>query len=173
MEKWNFPVGKWNFERIERAFARSASRHTCLSHPPVISRVFRYSRERSGVVTAGEIRAGRTGRDVGERGECGTHTVSYDFRLALAIAAAPTASMNVCMRYELYALCIERVGDKKSRAHGQRDATFRADECSQRERERERGEEGSREKRLSIVIDAIYRLVMSGSMFTRDHSGDN
>jgi len=117
------------------------------------------------VVTAGEIREGRTGTDggVGRRaGERGTHTVSYDFRLAPAIAAAPTGPMNVCMRYELYALCIERVGDKKSRAHGQRDAMFRADECSQRERkrERERDTEGAEERndssRPSIVIDAIH-----------------
>lgn len=32
--------------------------------------------------------------------------------------------MNVCMRYELYALCIERAGDKKSRAYAA-DATPR------------------------------------------------
>jgi len=44
--------------------------------------------------------------------------------------------MNVCMRYELYALCIERAGDKKSRAYGRRDSTFRAGERRGKERRR-------------------------------------
>lgn len=52
----------------------------------------------------------------------GTHPVSYDFRLAPASRPRHrhrhrrAGSMNVCMRYELYALCIERANDKKSRA---------------------------------------------------------
>ena len=44
--------------------------------------------------------------------------------------------MNVCMRYELYALCIERASDKKSRAYDQRDTTFRVGECGGKERKR-------------------------------------
>lgn len=50
------------------------------------------------------------------------HAVSYDFRLAPAITATTVlaASMNVCMRYQLYALCIERDGDKKSRVRPMR-----------------------------------------------------
>lgn len=57
-----------------------------------------------------------------ERRVYGTHPVSYDFRLAPASRPRHrhrhrrAGSMNVCMRYELYALCIERANDKKSHA---------------------------------------------------------
>jgi len=52
----------------------------------VILRVFRYSRERDGGNGVGYVRCGKQGD-----GEGVGRTVSYDFRLAPAIAAAPTA----------------------------------------------------------------------------------
>lgn len=91
--RWKNEIFPWENGILSapRTSERSASRHTCFSHPPVILRVFRYSRERDGGdggYGVGYVRL----RDKGRRRTRGVErTVSYDFRLAPAVAAAPTA----------------------------------------------------------------------------------
>lgn len=86
MEKWNFSVGKWNFERTENL--REECQPSYVPQSP--------SGDFAGVSIlprAGRrwLRGGiRVPGGAGGRGGVG-RTVSYDFRLAPAIAAAPTA----------------------------------------------------------------------------------
>lgn len=108
MEKWNFLVGKRNFERTKNLREKSVSRHTCYSYPSVILRVFRYLSQRWLPSAHGE-----------ENERYGTYRKLW-LSSRSRHRCRTDCSMNVCMRYELYALCIERADDKKSHAYARR-----------------------------------------------------
>lgn len=143
--RWKNGIFPWENGILSapRPSERSASRHTCFSHPPVILRVFRYSRERdSGGYGVGYVRLRDNGGREDERR--GTHRKLW-LSSRSRHRCRTDGSMNVCMRYELYALCIERADDKKSRAYGRRDSHI------SHWRVHQGGERGREERRVLSV----------------------